>query len=104
MLLFGLRPIFSASKNREFRSAYVDAGEALALFLQNNNLCNRLFLREGEKPDVSFEIHFEDLNELVQEVIDRARIKWENGISRGKDPRDVSVFQRELDRIRRQSS
>ena len=89
-------------RNYEFNNEIVYSYfESIIFFLQENNLTTRILLEKNEKATNETVIKFSDLTPIGFELVKRKFDKWAEAIvDKGKPVNDMTVFIKELSKIK----
>lgn len=77
--------------------------QAVARFLQSNNLAKTTLLPDGVPVNDAFEINTSSLTDEGRQFMKQAYSKWQKAQNKGKSPTDVTILQKELARLRGQT-
>lgn len=75
---------------------------AVAHFLQTNNLTTGVILPMDAEVDDNFQLKSSSLTEEGLALMRNAYSKWQKAQNKGKAPSDVTILQKELEKLRKQ--
>lgn len=90
----------SASKNRDYKERVRLRFDTIIHYLQNNKLVNRVILQPDQTTDETVKIRSSDLTEDGLALMLACYDKWLKSHDRGRSITDMSLFDKELKKIR----
>lgn len=94
--IFSLAPHFAATKDQAYRRKAIKIAEALAEFLEANDLLVAPLHPSQALPDQDFEIRLSHLNETGQQVVLASLDKWLRAAWSSDNEISMRVLEREL--------
>lgn len=92
---------FAASKNRDYRNRIIMTLDVFIRYLQTHGLTTRTLLGETDVVDVNTKLMASDLTEEGLQLVTACYNKWLKSHDRGKPITDMTIFDKELNKLRK---
>ncbi|MFO1484804.1 MAG: hypothetical protein U1F71_15685 [Verrucomicrobiaceae bacterium] len=92
---------FATTKSRAYHEQVRLFFDCIINYLQSNGLTARILLKPGETTDEKTKIMSSDLTEVGLELMGACYDKWLKSHDRGKPITDMTIFDKELAKLRK---
>ena len=103
-ILYDVGAMISSSKRTSHRLHVVTMFDSYIRFLQSNGLTNGPLLKDNISPGAETKIWKSDLTDEGFEFIKVAEQKWFKAVDNGTSPKDCTILENELNKLRSKES